>query len=300
MFVEKFITHPRHVEIQVLGDQHGHLVYLFERDCTIQRRHQKVVEEAPSPVVTPEVRRAMGEAAVKAAATVGYYSAGTVEFLVDKDLSFYFMEMNTRLQVEHPVTELVTGRDLVRDMIRVAEGHPLEITQDDLTLDGHAIECRVYAESAARGFLPDPGPLLRHAPPSGPGVRVDAGVEEGGEVPVYYDPMISKLSVWAPTRAAAIARMDRALAEYTIAGVETTIPFCRFVMQHPAFQSGQISTRFVEEHFRPEALTDVSDAAAQAAALAAVLIVAQAPAGAAARPAEAAPQTSRWATRRRA
>ena len=301
VFVEKFITHPRHVEIQVLGDRQGTILHLFERDCTVQRRHQKVVEEAPSPVVTPEVRAAMGAAAVKAAATVGYFSAGTVEFLVDDsggDLRFYFMEMNTRLQVEHPVTELVTGRDLVREMIRVAEGHPLGFTQDDLRLDGHAVEVRVYAESAARGFLPDPGPVLRHAPPAGPGVRVDAGVDEGGEVPVYYDPMISKLSVWAPTRDLALDRMDRALAEYAVAGVETTIPFGRFVVNHPAFRSGAFSTRFVEEHFRPDALTTVGDETARAAALAAVLLgAAPAPSSPTATPA-AAPVPSRWAGRR--
>ncbi len=301
VFVERFVTEPRHIEIQVLGDQHGTLLHLHERECSIQRRHQKVIEEAPSALLTPEIREAMGAAAVAAARTVGYFSAGTVEFLVeevDGAPRFYFMEMNTRLQVEHPVTEMITGLDLVREMIRVAEGHPLSFAQADVPMHGHAIECRVYAESAARGFLPDPGPLVRHAAPSGPNVRVDAGVEEGGEVPVYYDPMISKLSVWGATRADAIARMDRALSEYAIAGVETTIPFCRFVMQHEAFRSGQFSTRFVERHLTAEALLAVDEATTQAAALAAVLIAAE---GAAARPrlAEAPGASgSRWAQRR--
>ena len=285
MFVEKYITEPRHIEIQVLGDQHGNVVHLFERECSIQRRHQKVIEEAPSAVLTPELRAAIGEAAVKAAQTVGYFSAGTVEFLLDehdpKGVQYYFMEMNTRLQVEHPVTEAITGLDLVKEMIRVAEGHPLAFGQDDLSIYGHAIESRVYAESAARGFLPDPGPLVRHAMPAGPYVRVDAGVEEGGTVPVYYDPMISKVTTWGRTREEAMDRMVRALGEYDIAGVETTIPFCRFVMQHEAFRSGHFSTRFIERHFTPEALTTLSDETRSAAAYAAPLLTASETAGAA-------------------
>ncbi len=298
VFVEKYILQPRHVEIQVLGDQHGNMVHLFERECSIQRRHQKVIEEAPSAVLTPEVREAMGAAAIRAAQTVGYYSTGTVEFLVDADLNFYFMEMNTRLQVEHPVTEWITGLDLVREQIRVARGETLGFTQADVRMNGHAIECRVYAEDARQNFLPDPGPLLRHAPPSGPGVRVDAGVEEGGSVPVYYDPMISKLSTWDRTREAAMDRMARALAEYEVAGVETTIPFCHFVMEHPAFRSGDFSTHFVAEHFSPDMLAP--DAATrEAAALAAVLLHAQSSAGPIGASSEKTASRSRWADRRR-
>ena len=271
VFIEKYIQEPRHVEFQILADQHGNAVHLFERECSVQRRHQKVIEEAPSAVLTPDVRRAMGEAAVEAARACGYVNAGTVEFLVDADLNFYFMEMNTRLQVEHPVTEAITGLDLVAEQLRVAEGEALGYGQDDLAINGHAIECRVYAEDPAAGFLPDPGPLLRHAPPSGFGVRVDAGVEEGGEVPVHYDPMISKLIAWGRTREEAIARTDRALAEYDVAGVQTTIPFCRFVMGHEAFRSGRFSTRFVERHFSPDVLAPDDPELDRAAALVAVL-----------------------------
>ncbi|NBB99598.1 MAG: acetyl-CoA carboxylase biotin carboxylase subunit [Bacteroidetes bacterium] len=271
VFVEKYIDEPRHVEIQILADTHGHTVHLFERECSIQRRHQKVVEEAPSPIVTPELRERMGQAAVDAAAACGYVNAGTVEFLVDADRNFYFMEMNTRLQVEHPVTEWITGVDLVAEQLRVAEGQPLAFAQEDLSIHGHAIECRIYAEDPASGFLPDPGPLHRHAPPSGPGVRVDAGVEEGGDVLIHYDPMISKLTTWGATRAVAVQRMDRALAEYAIAGVQTTIPFCRFVMQHEGFRKGQMSTHFVDQEFTPAALTPTDAALRRAVAAAAVL-----------------------------
>ena len=272
VFIEKYIVEPRHIEIQVLADQHGNTVHLFERECSIQRRHQKVIEEAPSAVLTPEVRARMGEAAVRAARAVDYVSAGTVEFLVDRDLNFYFMEMNTRLQVEHPVTECITGLDLVAEQIRIAEGEALGYTQEDLAIDGHAIECRIYAEDPARGFLPDPGRLVVHRPPSGPGVRVDAGVEEGGEVPIHYDPMIAKLVTFAPTREAAIARMEVALAEYRIAGVATTIPFCRFVMQHEAFRSGRFSTHFVGDHFTPASLATIDPVPDEVFALAAALI----------------------------
>ncbi len=258
VFIEKYLTGPRHIEFQVLADTHGNVVHLFERECSIQRRHQKVIEEAPSSVLTPELRAAMGEAAVKAAEACGYVGAGTVEFLFD-DGAFFFLEMNTRLQVEHPVTELITGLDLVAEQIRIAEGEELGYTQDDLSIYGHAVECRVYAEDVVAGFLPDPGLLLRHRQPSGFGVRVDAGVEEGDEVPVFYDPMISKLCAWAPTREAAIARMDRALAEYDIAGVQTTIPFCRFVMQSEAFRSGDFDTGFVGKHFNAEDLAPSAD-----------------------------------------
>jgi propionyl-CoA carboxylase alpha chain len=271
VFIEKYIQEPRHIEFQILADHHGNVVHLFERECSIQRRHQKVIEEAPSSILTPALRAEMGEAAVAAARSCGYVNAGTVEFLVDADRNYYFMEMNTRLQVEHPVTEWITGIDLVAEQLRVAEGEPLGYASDDLSIHGHAIECRVYAEDPASGFLPDPGPLPRHNAPSGFGVRVDAGVEEGGEVLIHYDPMISKLTTWGRDRKAAIQRMERALAEYEIAGVMTTIPFCQFAMQHEAFRTGQFSTHFVDTHFAPEAL-QVDDQERDAlAALAATL-----------------------------
>ena len=303
VFVEKFIEEPRHIEFQILADAHGHVVHLFERECSVQRRHQKVIEEAPSSVLTPDVRAAMGRAAVEAARACGYVNAGTVEFLVDADLGFYFMEMNTRLQVEHPVTEMITGLDLVAEQLRIAEGEPLGYAQSDLMMRGHAIECRVYAEDPASGFLPDPGPLLRHAPPSGFGVRVDAGVEEGGEVPVHYDPMISKLVTWGRTRSEAIRRMDRALAEYDVAGVQTTIPFCRFVMGHEAFRTGRFSTRFVERHFSSDVLAPDDPELERAAAIAAVLFeatetsAAPSPNGTSPRT-SAPPEPSRWRERR--
>ena len=301
VYVEKYLVGPRHIEIQVLADQHDNVVHLFERECSIQRRHQKVVEEAPSSVLTPELRTAMGEAAVQAAKACDYVGAGTVEFLLDADHNFYFLEMNTRLQVEHPVTEMITGLDLVAEQIRIAEGEPLGYRQDDLQIWGHAVESRVYAEDVPAGFLPAPGPLLRHRPPSGPGVRVDAGVEEGDEVPVHYDPMVSKLSTWGRTRTEAIARMDRALGEYDVAGVRTTIPFCRYVMQHPAFVSGAFDTGFVGEHFDAEALAPTPEAE-RAALLAAGLTALDAKttaSGNGAAPASV-PPSSRWARRRHA
>ncbi|HLA64572.1 MAG TPA: acetyl-CoA carboxylase biotin carboxylase subunit [Rhodothermales bacterium] len=297
VYVEKYLVGPRHVEIQVLADTHGHCVHLFERECSVQRRHQKVVEEAPSAVLTPELRAEMGAAAVAAAQACGYVGAGTVEFLLDADRKFYFLEMNTRLQVEHPVTEWITGLDLVAEQIRVAEGEPLGYVQDDLTIHGHAVECRVYAEDVSAGFLPDPGPLLRHRPPSGFGVRVDAGVEEGDVVPVYYDPMISKLTAWGRTREEALARMDRALSEYDIAGVLTTIPFCRFVVNHPAFRSGDFDTGFVSRFFTPDVLAPTPDDI-EAATLAAALLGLERPAASNGSPAPVAPTISRWAARR--
>lgn len=303
VFVEKYIEEPRHVEFQIIADRHGHTTHLFERECSIQRRHQKVIEEAPSSVLPPEKRREMGEAAVAAAEAVGYQNAGTVEFLVDANLDFYFMEMNTRLQVEHPTTEMVTGLDLVAEQLRLADGEQLGYTAEDLSIDGHAIECRVYAEDPAQNFLPDPGPLVRHAPPAGPGVRVDAGVEEGESVPVHYDPMISKLVCWGRDREAAIRRTERALAEYEIAGVSTTIPFCRYAMRHEAFRSGNFSTHFVDEHFDPAQLFPDDPHFARDAAAAAVLFRdAQEPdAEDGGRPAAdgEAPRRSRWAERRR-
>jgi acetyl-CoA carboxylase biotin carboxylase subunit len=254
VFIEKYITLPRHIEIQVLGDTHGNIVYLFERECSVQRRHQKVVEEAPSAILTPEVREAMGKAAVGVAKACNYYGAGTVEFIVDDTLNFYFLEMNTRLQVEHPVTEEITGKDLVREQIYIAEGKPLSFSQEDLEMKGHAIEVRVYAENPANNFLPDTGTLHTYQRPQGPGVRVDDGFEQGMEIPIFYDPMIAKLITYADTREHAIKRMIRAIDEYHITGIETTLPFCRFVMEHEAFTSGQFNTRFVEKYFTPEAL----------------------------------------------
>ena len=258
VFIEKFIESPRHIEIQVLGDSHGNIVYLGERECSVQRRHQKVVEEAPSPFVTPEMRRAMGEQAVALARAVGYYSAGTVELIVSgadtSGKSFYFLEMNTRLQVEHPVTEEITGLDLVEQMIRVAAGEPLAFGQDDVTLTGWAIENRVYAEDPYRGFLPSTGRLVRYNPPAEQAdddvrVRVDDGVAEGGEVSMFYDPMIAKLVTWAPTREAAIDAQIAALDAFEIVGPGTNIDFVSALMQHPRFRSGALSTGFIAEEY---------------------------------------------------
>ncbi|WP_347093427.1 acetyl/propionyl/methylcrotonyl-CoA carboxylase subunit alpha [Sphingomonas parapaucimobilis] len=258
VFIEKFIESPRHIEIQVLGDQHGNIVYLGERECSVQRRHQKVVEEAPSPFVTPEMRRAMGEQAVALARAVGYYSAGTVELIVSgadtTGKSFYFLEMNTRLQVEHPVTEEITGLDLVEQMIRVAAGEPLAFGQDEVTLTGWAVENRVYAEDPYRGFLPSTGRLVRYNPPAeerdeGLRVRVDDGVAEGGEVSMFYDPMIAKLVTWAPTREAAIDAQIAALDAFEIVGPGTNIDFVSALMQHPRFRAGALSTGFIAEEY---------------------------------------------------
>ncbi len=257
VFIEKFITSPRHIEIQVLGDQQGNTVYLFERECSIQRRHQKVIEEAPSAVVSPEMRKAMGEAAVGVAKACSYYGAGTVEFIVDDKLNFYFLEMNTRLQVEHPVTEMITGKDLVREQILVAEGNPLSFSQEDLKINGHAVEIRVYAEDPKNNFLPDIGTLVTYRRPQGPGIRVDDGFEEGMDIPIYYDPMIAKLITHGETRQDAIDRMIRAINEYRITGIQTTLDFCRFALTHEAFVSGQFDTKFVERYFTPDKLEPV-------------------------------------------
>jgi propionyl-CoA carboxylase alpha chain len=266
VFIERYVSSPRHIEIQVLGDTQGNIVYLFERECSVQRRHQKVVEEAPSSVLTPEIRKAMGECAVQVARSCNYVGAGTVEFLLDEKLNFYFLEMNTRLQVEHPVTEMITGVDLVKEQIRIAQGEPISFSQDDLKIHGHAVEIRVYAEDPANGFLPDIGKLIRYVRPQGPGIRVDDGYEEGMQIPIYYDPMISKLITWGETRQDAIDRMVRAIDEYLVIGCETTLPFCRFVMLHPAFTSGHFDTHFVKHYFTPEKLvaelSDTENAAA--------------------------------------
>lgn len=269
VFIEKYITSPKHIEIQILGDHHGNIVHLFERECSIQRRHQKVVEEAPSISITPEIRHEMGRCAVDVARSCGYYGAGTVEFIMDEDRNFYFLEMNTRLQVEHPVTELITGIDLVKQMILIAEGNPLPFAQNDLTLTGHAIEIRVYAEDAANNFLPDIGTLHTYTKPDGNGVRVDDGFEQGMEIPIYYDPMIAKLVTYGEDRETAIQKMIRAIDEYQISGVATTLPFCRFVMQHEAFVNGSFDTNFVSNYFRPDMLNANSEE--EAASLAAVI-----------------------------
>ena len=254
VFIEKYVTQPRHIEFQIFGDQHGNVVHLFERECSIQRRHQKVIEEAPSSILTPELRKQMGEAAVNVARAANYYNAGTVEFIVDENLNFYFLEMNTRLQVEHPVTEQITGLDLVKLQIKVAEGEKLPFQQEDLKINGHAIEVRVYAEDPANNFLPDIGTLKTYRRPQGHGIRVDDGFEQGMTIPFYYDPMIAKMICTAETRQDAIEKMLRAIDDYEITGLETTLGFCKFVIQHQAFRSGNFDTKFIEKYFKPEYL----------------------------------------------
>jgi len=254
VFIEKYLGSPRHIEIQVLGDQYGNIVHLFERECSIQRRHQKVIEEAPSSALDEAKRKAMGEAAIRVAKACNYYSAGTVEFIVDEKLDFFFLEMNTRLQVEHPVTELITGKDLVKEQILIAEGKALSFVQDDLKIQGHAIEVRVYAEDPKNNFLPDIGRLDVYNRPQGPGIRVDDGFEQGMEIPIYYDPLIGKLITYHDTREGAVHRMIRAIDEFQIIGLETTLTFCRFVMQHQAFLSGKFDTKFIDRYFSPEML----------------------------------------------
>ncbi len=251
IYVEKAIVAPRHIEIQVLGDRHGNVIHLGERECSIQRRHQKVVEEAPSPVVSESMREAMGEAAVRLARGVGYYSCGTVEFLVDQGGKFYFLEMNTRLQVEHPVTEMITGVDLAKAMFRVAAGEELWLRQEDITWQGHSIECRIYAEDPDNNFLPSPGVIDYYRSAGGPGVREDSGIYEGYEVPIYYDPIIAKLITWGADREEAIERMSRALSEYVISGVKTTVHFHQRVMASEAFLEGRLSTEFIDKVLEP-------------------------------------------------
>lgn len=252
VFLEKYITQPRHIEFQIIGDKHGNIVHLFERECSIQRRHQKVIEEAPSSVLTPDLRAAMGEAAINVARSCNYFSTGTVEFIVDENLNYYFLEMNTRLQVEHPVTEMITGLDLVRLQIRIAEGEALPFRQEELTLSGHSIEARIYAEDPSANFLPDTGTLTTYRKPDGNGIRIDDGIEEGMDIPVYYDPMIGKLCTHAGTRKEAIDKMIRAINEFELAGVRTTLPFCNMVMHHDAFVSGKFDTRFIEKYYSPD------------------------------------------------
>jgi acetyl-CoA carboxylase biotin carboxylase subunit len=254
VFIERYVTSPRHIEIQVLGDSHGNIVHLFERECSVQRRHQKVVEEAPSSVLTEEIRQRMGKCAVDVARSVNYTGAGTVEFILDEHLDFFFLEMNTRLQVEHPVTELITGIDLVKEQLKIASGEKLSFSQEDLKISGHAIELRVYAEDPANNFLPDIGVLQTYNTPKGNGIRVDDGFEQGMEIPIYYDPMIAKLITYGKDREEAIERMVRAIEEYDITGIETTLGFGKFVMQHEAFKTGNFDTHFVGKYFKPESL----------------------------------------------
>jgi acetyl-CoA carboxylase biotin carboxylase subunit len=285
VYFERCLVRPRHIEVQVLGDEHGTVLPFVERECSIQRRHQKVVEETPSPAVPPALRREIAAAAATVAHSVGYTNAGTVEFLLDEDGAFYFLEMNTRLQVEHPITEMVTGVDLVRWQIRLARGERLDLTDAEadrlLVPSGHAIECRIYAEDPDQQFLPSPGRILDLRAPSGPGVRNDSGVEAGLEVPIFYDPMISKLIAWAENRAAAIARMRRALDEYLISGIKTTLPFFAWLLDQPEFAAGRFHTTYVDEELKGRNGRPFVEPAAEAenmAAIAAVLHAALSPA----------------------
>ncbi len=266
VFIEKYVSKPRHIEIQVMADSHGNVVYVFERECSVQRRHQKVVEEAPSAILTPEKRKEMGEAAVKVAKACDYLGAGTVEFLMDEHLNFYFLEMNTRLQVEHPVTELISGLDLVELQIRVARGEALPMKQDDLQIHGHAMELRVYAEDPMNDFLPNVGNLEVYRLPEGEGIRVDNGIAEGMDVPIYYDPMLSKLVTYGKTREESIEKMIEAIDNYIVKGVATTLPFGKFVMQHEAFRSGEFDTGFVKKYYDAEKLKAQLDTEAEIAA----------------------------------
>ena len=270
MFVEKFIEEPRHIEIQIMADSHGNVIYLNERECSLQRRHQKVIEEAPSPFLDEATRKEMGGQAVTLARAVDYQSAGTVEFIVDSQRNFYFLEMNTRLQVEHPVTEMITGIDIAKEMFRIASGEKLSIRQEDVIMNGWALECRIYAEDPFNNFLPSPGVIQTLRVPSGPGVRDDSGVYAGYEVPLHYDPMISKLCTWGGTRDEAIDRMKRALDEYVVKGIKTTIPFHLKVMNNEQFLSGDITTGFIGDAFvleTGEHSDDLKDVALVAAAL---------------------------------
>lgn len=247
VYMEKFVGRPRHIEFQILADSHGNVIHLGERDCSIQRRHQKLLEEAPSPVLSPELREKMGTAAVMAAKSINYVGAGTVEFLLDQSGDFYFMEMNTRIQVEHPVTEMITGLDLIAEQIRIAQGEKLQLTQDQVVFTGHAIECRINAEDPDRNFRPQPGRISAYLPPGGPGVRMDSHVYTDYEIPAYYDSLIGKLIVWGPNRDAAIRRMKRALRECAVTGVPTTIAFHQKILETPAFLEGEVYTNFVEQ-----------------------------------------------------
>jgi len=264
VFIERFVDSPRHIEVQVLADNHGNIVHLFERECSIQRRHQKVIEEAPSSVLTNSLREEMGEKACDVARACNYSGAGTVEFLLDEKMNYYFLEMNTRLQVEHPVTEMITGKDLVREQINVARGEKLSYKQSDLQITGHSIEVRVYAEDPSNGFLPDIGRLVRYRRPQGPGIRIDDGYEENMEIPIYYDSMISKLVVHADDRVTAIEKMIRAIEEYHILGVKTTLSFCKYAINHEVFRKGKFDTNFITKYFSsPQVLQSEDDEEAQ-------------------------------------
>ena len=267
VFIEKYVSSPRHIEIQVLADNFGNTVHLFERECSIQRRHQKVVEESPSSILTPDIRKKMGEAAVMVAKSCQYTSTGTVEFLLDENLNFYFLEMNTRLQVEHPVTEMITGIDLVEEQIRIARGEKLRFTQDDIKINGHALELRVYAEDPLNNFLPSIGVLSKYEKPTGPGIRVDDGYEQGMQIPIYYDPMIAKLVTHGADRTEAIQKMKEAIMQYRIEGVSTTLPFGNFVFEHDAFLSGKFDTHFVSKFFSPEKIKEKQMKKAELAAM---------------------------------
>jgi len=270
VFIEKYVSSPRHIEIQIMADSHGNVLYFFERECSIQRRHQKVVEEAPSSILTPELRKEMGVAATNVARSCDYLGAGTVEFLMDADHNYYFLEMNTRLQVEHPVTELITGVDLVELQIKIARGEALPMKQEDLKIIGHAMELRVYAEDPLNNFLPSVGTLDIYKLPVGEGVRVDNGFEEGMDVPIYYDPMLSKLITYGKSREEAIQRIIKAIDSYHIEGVQTTLPFGKYVFEHEAFRSGNFDTHFVKDYYSPEVLKERADEEAQIAALVAL------------------------------
>jgi acetyl-CoA carboxylase biotin carboxylase subunit len=267
VFIEKYVSSPRHIEVQVVADKFGNIIHGFERECSIQRRHQKVVEETPSAIITPELRSKIGEAAIMVAKSCNYTSLGTVEFLVDNKMNFYFLEMNTRLQVEHPVSEMITGLDLVEEQIKIARGEKLGWTQNDLVLNGHAIELRVYAEDPLNNFLPSIGTLTKYVKPSGEGIRVDDGYEEGMDIPIYYDPMIAKLVVHGKTRTETIQKMLQAIKDYKIEGVATTLPFGAFVFGHEAFLSGKFDTHFVKNYYTPEKIKEKEKANAEVAAM---------------------------------
>lgn len=275
VFIEKYVGSPKHIEIQIMGDKHGNYVYLFERECSIQRRHQKLIEEAPSSCLTPEVRKAMGECAVNAARSCNYHGAGTVEFLVDDDLNFYFLEMNTRLQVEHCVTEEITGLDLVEQQIRVARGEELAFKQDDLSIQGHAIELRICTEDPLNNFMPDTGRLTVYQRPSGEGIRVDDGYEEGMDIPIYYDPMIAKLVAHGKNRQEAIDKLHKAIQEFRINGLETTLGFGAWAIRQPAFVEGKFDTHFIQKYYKPELLQAFSSEEKETAALMASFIAKQ-------------------------
>jgi acetyl/propionyl-CoA carboxylase alpha subunit len=300
VFIEKYVDGPRHIEFQIMADQHGNICHLFERECSIQRRHQKLVEEAPSVVLTPELRRQMGEAAVNVARACNYTGAGTVEFLVGSDGHFYFLEMNTRLQVEHPVTELITGLDLVKEQIRVANGEKLSFTQEELKINGHAIELRICAEDPLNNFLPSIGKLSEYERPQGPGIRVDDCMEPGAEIPIYYDNMLAKLIAWGSDRTTAIQRLRRAISEYRITGIETTLAFGDFVLTHPDFVEGNFDTSFIERNYKPENFTETnwSESELKALAIAGVAFYSKGKTSAATAPSEAS-TSNQWKTNRK-